>query len=49
MNQKHIVGNYAVIGKDGDWRVMEQFGSYRILKKKFKSLEKAIERAKSLA
>ena len=45
---KHRVGNYLVTGNDNDWRVMEQFGNYRMLKKVFKTADKAIARATEL-
>ena len=43
MYEKIRVGNYLIIGEQGDWSVMEQFGGYRMLKKKFKTVEKATE------
>jgi hypothetical protein len=39
------VGRYLVIGNDGEWKVMEQFGSYRMLKKTFKTQRAAEARA----
>lgn len=44
MNEKHYFGNYLVIGVAGDYNIMEQFGSYRMLKKKFKTVEQAKKR-----
>ena len=48
MNEKYYTGNYLVIGVKGDYQVMEQFGSYRMLKKKFKTVEKAKKCAESM-
>lgn len=47
----YVVGDYLVtIPKrdDAGFRVMENFGSYRMLKKEFKTLPAAIKRAESL-
>lgn len=38
------VGDYLIIGESGDFSVMEQFGNYRMLKKKFKTIESAKKR-----
>lgn len=46
--EKIKVGNYLVIGEAGDYSVMEQFGNYRMLKKKFKTTKKAIETAEAM-
>lgn len=48
MNEKHYVGDYLIIGIPGDYKVMEQFGSYRMLKKIFKTVEQATARATML-
>ncbi len=48
MNEKIKVGNYLIIGVKGDYSVMEQFGSYRMLKKKFKTIEKATKRIEDM-
>jgi hypothetical protein len=42
------VGRYLVIGNEGEWKVMEQFGSYRMLKKTFKTQAAAVARAEAM-
>lgn len=49
MNEKIKVGNYLIIGTSGDYRVMEQFGNYRMLKKVFKTVEQAKKRIEVMA
>lgn len=48
MNEKYYFGKYLVIGVVGEYQVMEQFGDYRMLKKKFKTVEQAKKRIKTL-
>lgn len=43
------VGEYLVVGSGAEWRVMEQFGSFRMLKKVFSSRRAAESRARALA
>jgi hypothetical protein len=46
---EHVrVGDYLVIGGLDGWRVMEQFGSYRVLKKVFKTVAAATKRAEAM-
>ena len=40
-NEKHYIANYLIIGTPGDYRVMEQFDGYRMLKKVFRTVEEA--------
>lgn len=47
-NEGHAVGDYLVTRVGNDWRVMEQFGSHRMLKKKFKTRAAAEKRAESM-
>jgi hypothetical protein len=42
------VGNYLVIGSGRDWRVMEQSGSFRMLKKVFLTAAAAEKRAQAM-
>lgn len=49
MNEKYYFGKYLVIGVSGDYQVMEQFGGYRMLKKKFKTVEQAKKRIETIA
>lgn len=49
MNEKHYFGKYLVIGVTGDYQIMEQFGAYRMLKKKFKTVEQAKKRIEVMA
>lgn len=42
------VGRYRVIGEPGLYRVMEGFGSYRMLKKKFRTRDAAVKRAEEM-
>lgn len=47
----YVVGNYLVVipREEGDpWRVMENFGGYRMLKKQFKTLSSALKRAEAM-
>ena len=44
-DEKIQVGDYLVIGQGREWRVMEQFGAYRMLKKKFTTSAAAVKRA----
>ncbi len=46
--EKHRIGNYLVIGNPGNYKVMQQFGSYRMLKKTFKTLAAATTRAEQM-
>lgn len=46
--QKIKIGAYLIIGETGDYRVMEQFGAYRMLKKHFKTILQAEERIEQL-
>ncbi len=46
--EKIRVGDYLVIGSDRDWRVMEQFGSYRMLAKRFHTQKAAVTRAEQM-
>jgi hypothetical protein len=39
---------YLVIGEGNEWKVMEQFGSYRMLKKTFKTQAAAVRRAEAM-
>lgn len=39
---------YKIVGEPGDYQIMEQFGNYRMMKKKFKTIEKATERIKQM-
>lgn len=34
---------YKIVGEAGDYQVMEQFGAYRISRKRFKTTEAAIK------
>lgn len=43
--EKERVGDYLVIGRPGSWNVMEQFGSYRMLRKACKSKAAAVKLA----
>lgn len=48
----YVVGDYLVTIPKSDvngYRVMENFGSYRMLKKVFKTLPAAVKRAEQLA
>lgn len=49
MTEKHYFGKYLVIGISGDYQVMEQFGNYRMLKKKFKTVEQAKKRIEQMS
>lgn len=42
------VGDYLIIECEGIFRVMEQFGSHRMIKTHYKTRAAAIRRAKSL-
>lgn len=42
------VGRYLVIGSDRNWRVMEQFGAFRMLRKVFVTQAAAVKRAQIL-
>jgi hypothetical protein len=44
-----IVGDYIVTGTAGWFRVMESSGSYRMLKKVFKTFEQAAKRAEAMS
>ena len=44
-----IVGGYIVMGTAGEFRVMENGGSYRMLKKVFKTFEQAAKRAEAMS
>lgn len=46
--EKVHVGRYLVIGSGRDWRVMEQFGNFRMLKKKFITVAAAKKRAEAM-
>lgn len=46
--EKLKVGEYLIIGEPGDYRVMEQFGSYRMLKKRFKTVKQAQTRIEQM-
>ncbi len=35
---------YKIVGEHGDYQILECFGSYRLSKKRFKTIEKATER-----
>lgn len=48
-NEKIHVGQYLVIGNGNEWRLMEQFGQYRMLKKVFKTSKAAVARAEQMA
>lgn len=39
---------YRIVGEPGNYQIVEQFGSYRISKKRFKTPQKALERIKAL-
>jgi hypothetical protein len=45
---KVTVGRYRVIGEGNAWKVMELFGSYRMLKKTFKTQAAAVARAEAM-
>lgn len=47
--ERYPVGRYLVIGAPGEYRVMEQFGSFRMLAKKFKTAQAATKRAQQLS
>jgi hypothetical protein len=47
--EKIPVGRYLVIGSGRDWRVMEQFGAFRMLKKVFVTQAATVKRAQVLA
>jgi hypothetical protein len=47
-NTKIRVGDYLAIGSEKEWKVMEQFGDYRMLKKTFTTQAAALARAKKL-
>lgn len=47
--EKVYIGRYLVIGSGRDWRVMEQFDSYRMLKKVFLTQAAATKRAQTMA
>lgn len=38
-------GRYIIIGMEDGYRLMEKFGAYRMLKKRFRTVEAAIKRA----
>lgn len=42
------VGNYLVIGSGREWRVMEQSGGYRMLRKVFVTQAAAEKRAEAM-
>ena len=45
-----FVGDYIVTeSRDGGWRVTENSGSYRMLKKVFKTFEQAAKRAEVMS
>lgn len=44
-----IVGNYVVHGTANGFRLVERGGSYRMLKKVFKTFEQAAKRAETLS
>lgn len=46
--ERHIVGDYLVTGTPGNYRVLENFGSYRALKRVFKKLPPALARAEQM-
>lgn len=48
MSERYEVGQYLVVGEPKQYRVMENFGSYRMLKKVFKTLDSARKRAVQL-
>ena len=37
---------YKIVGEPGDYQIMEQFGAYRLSKKRYKTIEKATEAIK---
>lgn len=39
---------YKVVGDDGDYQILEYFGDYRLGKRHFKTIEKAIERIEQM-
>lgn len=41
-------GRYSIVGNVGDYQVREDFGSYRLMKKKFKTVNSAKLRIDSL-
>ncbi len=41
-------GRYVIVGAKDGYRIVERFGSYRILKKVFRTPESAIKRAEML-
>jgi hypothetical protein len=47
-SERHEVGTYLVVGRPGEYQVMENFGAYRISKKRFKTLTSAVKRAEAM-
>lgn len=47
--ERHEVGNYLIVGTPGAYRVMENFGSYRMLKKVFKTVNAATKRIEAIS
>lgn len=47
-SERHEVGRYLVVGRPGEYQVMENFGTYRISKKRFKTLSAATKRAEQM-
>lgn len=39
---------YKVVGDVGDYQILECFGDYRLSKKRYKTIEKAIERIEQM-
>lgn len=39
---------YKIVGAPGDYQVMEQFGDYRLSRKRFKTIEKALAHIEKL-
>lgn len=42
--ERYEVGQYLVIGRPGEYQILENFGSYRISKKRFKTVAAATKR-----
>lgn len=40
---------YRIVGDLGEYQIAENFGNYRLLKKKFKTIEEAQDQAKRMS
>jgi hypothetical protein len=48
MRERYEVGSYLVVGVPGEYQVIENFGTYRITKKRFKTVAAATKRAQQI-